>query len=136
LTLVPLAVSLPSDFGPAFVQAISKRADSATIHAGALSGCCVPQIVDFSLQHRLPTMFGTRQRGPDLGGLMSYGLTSTDNYRHAAVLVDKILKGTKPGDIPIENPTGFEFVINLATAQAIGLTVPPEVLRQATDIIQ
>jgi putative tryptophan/tyrosine transport system substrate-binding protein len=77
---------------------------------------------------------GHRARTP--GGLMSYAASSTDNYRRAATYVDKILKGAKPADIPIENPTRLEFVINLATAQTLGLTIPPSVLAQATEVIQ
>jgi putative ABC transport system substrate-binding protein len=73
LTLLPLAVSVPNDFAPAFEQAIAQGADSATIHAGALSACCMVQIVDFTVQHRLPAMYGARQLGPDVGGLMNYG---------------------------------------------------------------
>jgi putative ABC transport system substrate-binding protein len=136
LTLLPLPVSAPADFEPAFAHALALGADSASFHAGTLGGCCVPQIVGFPLQHRLPAMHAGRPQGPDHGGLMSYAASSTDNYRQAAAYVDKILKGAKPGDIPFQSPTRLEFVINLRTAQALGLTIPLSVLQQATEVIQ
>jgi putative ABC transport system substrate-binding protein len=136
LTLLPLPVNAPEDFAPAFAQAVDQRADGASFHAGTLSSCCVPQIVGFTVQHRLPAMHAGRSQGPDFGGLMSYAASSTDNYRRAATYVDKILKGAKPGEIPIENPTRFEFVINLTTAQTLGLNISPELLAQATELLQ
>jgi putative ABC transport system substrate-binding protein len=136
LTLLPLPVSAPADFEPAFAQAIAQGADSASFHAGTLGGCCVPQIVGFPLQHRLPAMHAGRPQGPDKGGLMSYAASSTDNYRQAASYVDRILKGANPAEMPFQNPTRLEFVINLQTAQALGLTIPESVLQQATEVIQ
>jgi putative ABC transport system substrate-binding protein len=136
LTPLPLPVSAPADFEPAFAEALALGADSASFHAATLGACCVPQIVGFPLRHRIPAMHAGRLQGPDAGGLMSYAASATDNYRRAATYVDKILKGARPGDIPIENPTRFEFVINLKTAQTLGLTIPPSVLQQATEFVQ
>src|SRR5438034_457784 len=84
---------------------------------------------------RLPTIFSTRDfvRG---GGFMSYGPSSTERFGRAADYVDKILRGTKPGDIPVEQPTRFELVVNLITAQALGLTVPPSLLARADEVIE
>jgi putative ABC transport system substrate-binding protein len=136
LTLLPSPVSAPEDFAPAFTQAIDQGADSASFHAATLTRCCVSQIVDFTLQHRLPAVHPGRREGPDVGGLMSYAADAMDNYRRAATYVDKILKGVRPGDIPVENPTRFDFVINRKTAQTLGLTIPPAVLAQATEVIE
>jgi putative ABC transport system substrate-binding protein len=85
--------------------------------------------------HRLPTMFAARGQATS-GGLMAYGPSAVQQYRRAAYYVDRILKGTKPADLPVEQPTTFDFVINLKAAQALGLTIPQHVLLQATEIIQ
>ena len=93
------------------------------------------RIADFALKSRLPSMYNTREY-VDAGGLMSYGADLADSYRRIAYYVDKILKGAKPADLPVEQPTKFEFVINLKTAKQIGLTIPPEVLARATKLIK
>jgi putative tryptophan/tyrosine transport system substrate-binding protein len=87
------------------------------------------------MSHRLPTMFATSQY-MDAAGLMSYGPDHTDLSRRAATYVDKILKGRKPAELPVEQPTKFEFVINLKTAKQIGLTIPPNVLARADRVIK
>jgi putative ABC transport system substrate-binding protein len=92
-------------------------------------------IVDFASRHRLPSMFYSREF-VDVGGLMSYGPSFPESYRRAATYVDKILKGTKPADLPVEQPTKFELVINLKTAKQIGLTIPPNVLARADRVIK
>jgi putative ABC transport system substrate-binding protein len=93
------------------------------------------QILDLAAKSRLPTFFAGRA-GVDAGGLMSYGPNSADMHRRAATYVDKILKGTKPADLPVEQPTKFELVINLKAARALGLTIPPSVLFQADEVIK
>jgi putative ABC transport system substrate-binding protein len=93
------------------------------------------QLIDFAFKNRLPTMFMSREYGA-AGGLMSYGPNFTDGFRHAARYVDKILKGAKAGELPIEQPTMFELVINLKTAKALGLTIPQSLLQRADQIIQ
>ena len=85
------------------------------------------RIADFALKSRLPSVFSSRE-SVEAGGLMSYGADDADNYRRVAYYVDKILKGAKPADLPVEQPTKFELVINLKTAKQIGLTIPPELL--------
>jgi putative ABC transport system substrate-binding protein len=93
------------------------------------------RIADFALQHRLP-MIGVQRSYAEAGSLLSYGPTQRELQWRAAVLVDKILKGAKPADLPVEQPTKFELVINLKTAQALGITIPPSLLFQADDVIK
>jgi len=93
------------------------------------------EIVDFATRHRLPTMTGLRSL-VDAGGLMSYGASFPDMFRRAATFVVKILQGAKPADLPVEQPTKFELVLNLKTAQALGLTVPPLLLARADEVIE
>ena len=93
------------------------------------------QIVDFALKSRLPSVYGRRE-AVDAGGLIYYGADLADSYRRVAVYVDKILKGAKPADLPVEQPTKFELVINLKTAKQIGVTIPPNVLTRADKVIR
>ncbi len=93
------------------------------------------RIVGFALKSRLPSIYGNKE-AVDAGGLMSYGADLADSYRRVAYYVDKILKGAKPADLPVEQPTKFEFVINLKTAKQIGLMIPPEVLARANRLIK
>jgi len=93
------------------------------------------RIALFAMAERLPTIFGWRENVED-GGLMSYGTDLSENWRRIATFVDKILKGTKPGDLPLEFPTKLQLVINLATAQALGLVIPPTILARADEVIE
>ena len=93
------------------------------------------RIVGFALKSRLPSMYNNREAG-DSGGVMSYGADLADSYRRAAYYVDKILKGAKPADLPVEQPKKFELVINLKTVKQIGLTIPPNVLARADKVIK
>jgi putative ABC transport system substrate-binding protein len=93
------------------------------------------RLADLAAKSRLPSVFLLREHA-DAGGLMAYGPSTRDNFRRAATYVDKILKGAKPGDLPIEQPTKFELVINLKTAKALGLTIPRSVLGRADEVLQ
>jgi putative ABC transport system substrate-binding protein len=93
------------------------------------------RLAELALRYRLPTVFGDRNHA-EAGGLMSYGPNLDDRMRRGAIYVDKILRGAKPAELPVEQAMKFEFVINLKTAQALGLTIPPMLLFQATEVIQ
>jgi len=92
------------------------------------------QITAFAVEQRLPAIYEVRA-WTEAGGLMNYGVNSVEQFHRAATYVDKILKGARPADLPVEQPTKFDFVVNLATARALGLTVPPSVLARATDLV-
>jgi len=92
-------------------------------------------IVDLALASRLPAMFAFREAA-DTGGLMSYGANLSDLFRRGAIQADKILRGAKPADLPVEQPTKFELVINLKTAKALGLTIPPSLLARADQVLE
>jgi len=119
-----------------FLSAISReRSEGVLVATSALTRDHRARIIEFTAKSRLPTIYGL-SRFVKAGGLMSYGTDRQHLYRRAATYVDKILKGAKPGDLPIEQPTKFNFVINLKTAKKLGVTIPPEVLYQATKVIK
>ena len=130
-----LAVRIPEDFESAFKASTGGRAHALIILQTPLINTNRPRIVEFASENRLPTMWGEAQV-MDAGGLMSYGPNFADMYRRAAIYVDKILKGRKPADLPVEQPMKFELVINLKTAKQIGLTIPPNVLARADKVIR
>ena len=107
----------------------------STCLGGPLMSANQKRIVGFALKSRLPSMYYNREF-VDAGGLMSYGADLADSYRRVAYYVDRILKGTKPADLPVEQPTKFELVINLKTAKQIGLTIPPNLLARADRLIK
>ena len=119
----------------AFSAMIRERAEALVKLPTAESTSYQKRIVELAAKNRLPGMYSERQY-VEIGGLMSYGPSILDNYRRAATYVDKILKGTKPTDLPVEQPMKFEFVINLKTAKQIGLTIPPNVLVRADKVIK
>jgi putative tryptophan/tyrosine transport system substrate-binding protein len=135
LTLQPLEVRGPGEFEGAFVAMTRERAHALFGAAGVLTFEHRKAIVDLAAKNRMPAMWGHRQF-VDTGGLMSYAVNYYDQLRRAATYVDKILKGAKPADLPVEQPTTFELVINLKTAKALGLTIPRSLLQQADEVIQ
>ena len=135
LTLQPLEVRGPGEFDSAFVAMTAERAHALFVAAGVLTQEHKNLLVDLTARNRIPAMWGHRQF-VDAGGLMSYAVNFYDQLRRAAFYVDKILKGAKPGDIPVEQPTKFELVINLKTAKALGLTIPPSLLQRADQVIE
>ena len=136
LTLQPWEVRAADDFDSVFTALSKQRADGLYVTgAGSVMGANQKRIVGFTLKSRLPSMYYGREP-VDAGGLMSYGADRVDSDRRVATYVDRILKGAKPADLPVEQPTKFEFVINLKTAKQIGLTIPPEVLARATRLIK
>ncbi len=130
-----LDVRAPEDLARAFDTAIKQRADAVQVVNDTLTQTNFRRIVDLSAKHRLPSIFTSREF-VDAGGLMAYGPNFTDLYRRAATYVDKILRGAKPGDLPVEQPTKFELVINLKTAKALGLTIPQTLLLRADQLIE
>jgi putative ABC transport system substrate-binding protein len=131
----PLDIRGPDDFEGAFAAATQGNAQALIVLDDALTIAHRPRIVALAASSRLPAMYGLREF-PDDGGLMSYGASFVDLFRRAAAYVDKILKGAKPSDLPVEQPTKFELVINRKTANALGLTVPTMLLAQADEVIE
>jgi len=119
----------------AFSEISQERADALLVAHSRPARIHRARIIEFTAKRRLPTIF-VRSLYVKAGGLMSYGTETPDLYRQAATYVDKILKGAKPADLPIEQPTKFDLVINLKAAKALGLTIPPAVLLQATEVIK
>lgn len=134
LETVSLEIRRAEDIAPAF-DGLKDRADALYVADDALVASNTPRINTFALASRLPTIFDTR-RGPQAGALMSYGPSLPALFQRAADMVDKILRGAKPGDIPVEEPIKFELVINLTTAKALGITVPPNLLVLADEAIE
>ena len=125
----------PEDIAPAFAAMMRDRSQAALVIANPLSFTHRNEISASAAQSQLPTIYEFRIFA-DAGGLVSYGADGIDVLHRLASYVDKILKGAKPGDLPIEQPTKFELVINLKTGKALGLTVPPTLLAQAEEVIE
>jgi putative ABC transport system substrate-binding protein len=130
-----LEVHDSKDFDSAFGAITKNRAQALLTNPSPIINTHQARIVEFAAKNRLPAMYAAPEL-VDAGGLMSYGSNPTDQFRRAATYVDKILKGAKPADLPVEQPTKFEFVINLKTAKQIGLTIPPNVLARADKVIR
>jgi len=135
LILQPKEVRAADDFEKIFAALDKQRPDGLYVTTGPLMFANQKRIAGFSLKSRLPSMHGRRE-AVDAGGLMSYGAEIADSYRRVAIYVDRILKGAKPADLPVEQPTKFELVINLKTAKQIGVTIPQRVLARADRVIK
>jgi len=135
LTLQPLEVREPGEFEGAFIAMTRERAHAMFGAAGVLTYEHKQVLVDLAAKRRIPAMWGHRQF-VDAGGLMSYAVNVYDQIRQTAIYVDKILKGAKPGDLPVEQPTRYELVINLKSSKALGLTIARSLLLQADQLIE
>jgi len=125
----------PDEFEMAFAAMTRKRAGALNVLGDGMFFLHRTRIAALAAKYRLPAIFAQRQHA-DAGGLMAYGSSLRDNFRRAATFVDKILKGAKPADLPVEQPTKFELVINLKTAKALGLTIPQSMFIRADEVIQ
>jgi putative ABC transport system substrate-binding protein len=135
LTIQPWEVRSADGFEKVFAALNKERPDGLYMTSGGLMSSNVKRTAGFALKSRLPSMYG-RADFVDAGGLMSYGADLADSYRRVAYFVDRIFKGAKPADLPVEQPTKFELVINLKTAKQIGLTIPQSVLYRADKVIK
>jgi ABC-type uncharacterized transport system substrate-binding protein len=135
IKLIPVEVRLPDDLDAAFQLMGHERVGSVLVLQDPMFLNQRQRIATLAIAARLPTVFGFREH-VEAGGLMSYGIDLGASFRRAADYVDKILKGTKPGDLPVELPTKFELVINLKTARVLGLEVPPTLLARADEAIE
>jgi putative ABC transport system substrate-binding protein len=135
MKLLPVAVRSSNEFDSAFAAMMSERADAFLMTADPLHQLSVGRIIDFLAKNRLPGMFLTREIVV-AGGFMSYGASLPDLFRRGALYVHKILQGTKPADLPVEQPTKFELVLNLKTAKAIGLAIPESFLLRVDEVIE
>jgi putative ABC transport system substrate-binding protein len=138
LEVMPMEIRRPEDIPPtfeAFQASAGPKADALYVVSDALVASNRRRIITFTLTQRLSTIFSYREY-LQAGGLMSYGPNFADMFRRTADIVDKILRGTKPGDIPVEQPTKFEFVINLTTAKALGLAIPASLMSLADELIE
>ena len=135
VTVQPLGVREPDDFDAAFSAMSRRRPDALFLVTDALTTLNRKRVIEFAATHRIPAMYEYSSLVQD-GGLMSYGPSQDDNFRRAAYYVDRILKGTKPGDLPMEQPTRYYLFVNLKTAKALGLTIPPSVMVRADKVIE
>jgi putative ABC transport system substrate-binding protein len=127
-------VSKPEKIGRAFDAAVAKKAEALVVRVGALAEADRQKVVDLAAKHKLPAIYSQRQY-VEAGGLVSYGLSTPEMYYRAAMFVDKILKGAKPGELAMERPTKFEFVMNRRTIKALDLVVPPDLLLRSNEIV-
>ena len=135
MTLSYHPVSTTADFDTVFEAIIKAHAEALVVFPGGITMSQRQRIAEFAVQHHLPSVFGWKEY-VEVGGLMAYGPNRAETTRRIAVYVDKILKGAKPADLPVEQPMKFELVINLKTAKTLGLTVPPSILDLADEVIE
>jgi putative tryptophan/tyrosine transport system substrate-binding protein len=124
-----------TEFDSAFSAMVQEQADGVVVLSTPLFMGGAKRLAELAIKHKLPTMFGPREH-VEAGGMLSYSPDRADLYRRAATYVDKILKGAKPAELPVQQPTKFEFVINLKTANTLGITIPPTLLARADEVIE
>jgi putative ABC transport system substrate-binding protein len=127
--------STPQEIETAFAMMARENAGAVIVGAAPFFSLHRPQLAELAIKYRMPSIFGNRAY-TEAGGMMSYGTKLTDLYQHAAIYVDKILKGAKPADLPVEQPVKLELVVNLKTAKALGLTIPQTILLRADEVIE
>jgi putative tryptophan/tyrosine transport system substrate-binding protein len=135
LQLISVPMRTSNDFDGAFAGMMERRPNAFAMTDDGLLHRHLGQIIDFMARHRLPAMYQSRE-DVEAGGLMSYGATLSELFRRGAWYVHRILQGAKPAELPIEQPTKFELTINLKTAKALGLTIPPAILARADKVIE
>jgi putative ABC transport system substrate-binding protein len=135
MQMISIEVRRADDLDGAFQAIAAARVDALMVFQDPLAAIHSTRIVAFAAEHRLPAIYEVRL-WTEVGGLMNYGINSVEQFHRAATYVDKILKGASPADLPIEQPTKLEFVVNTKAARALGLTFPPSVLIQATEVVQ
>ena len=133
--LVRFPVESPADFEPAFKRMVEEKCEALYIVVSTFANFHWEKLAHLELEYRLPAMYGFREFA-DFDGLLSYGANLSDAWRRAAVFVHKILKGSRPSDLPVEQPTHFELIINARTAKALGVIIPDIVLVQAHEVIE
>jgi putative ABC transport system substrate-binding protein len=134
VALLIVEATTPEELDTAFASAVAQHADAIVIFGDPLTAQNAPRVVALAAKHRLPASYLFRQFAN--GGLIVYGPDLSDLFRRAGIYIDKILRGTKPADLPVEQPTKFELIINMKTAKALGLTVPPSLLVRASEVIE
>ena len=130
-----VAAATAEDFDAALASLAQENVGGVFVMPAPVTISRSTLLAELALKHRLPTIFGPKENVA-AGGLMSYGVNRDDLYRRAALYVDKILKGAKPADLPVEQPTKFELVVNLQTAHALGIKIPPTLLARADEVIE
>jgi putative ABC transport system substrate-binding protein len=135
LQVQPVAVRSATEFDSAFSAIVRERADAVLVLGTPLFVAGAPRLAELALTHKLPSVFSPREN-VEAGGLMSYSPNRADLFRRGAIYVDKILKGANPADLPVQQPTKFEVVINLKTAKALGLTIPESFLSRVDEVIE
>jgi putative tryptophan/tyrosine transport system substrate-binding protein len=135
IRLQVVVVNRPDEFADAYAAMVRERAEALVVINDLMFDQHAPRLIELAAMHRLPAVYYSRG-WVDAGGLLSYGVSTPHLFRRAAVYVDKILKGTKPGDLPVEQATGFELVFNMRTAKALGLDLPATVLLRADEVIE
>jgi putative tryptophan/tyrosine transport system substrate-binding protein len=131
----PVSVRSANEYDSAFMTIVRDRADAVLVLSTPLFIAGAQPLAELALAHKLPSLFGPKHH-VTAGGLMSYSPDRADNWRRGAIYVDKILRGAKPADLPVQQPTKFELVINLKTATALGLAVPQSLLARADEVIE
>ena len=130
-----IAVRGLHEFDPAFSEVLRRRADAVLVFPSPMLFTELRRVADFATQQRLPAMAMGREFA-EFGGLMAYGANLTDLHRRAATYVDKIVNGARPGDLPVEQPIRFEFIVNLRTAKAFGMEISPNLVARADEVIE